>query len=90
MKKGLALLSYICALGVGVGFGVLGTRAYFEQRESERADREIESMKMAIRTTERMNCEADKPKRIDISTTPAIVVSDMVKKIDESMEKQKR
>lgn len=90
MSKGLTLLSYICAIGVGVGLGILGTRSYFEKRESERADREIESMKMAIRTTEKMNGDGDKLKRMDISTTPTVVVSDMVKKIDESMEMQRQ
>ena len=88
MSKGLTLLSYICAVGVGVGLGALGTKAYFEQRESERADREIESMKMAIRNTERTNSEA-KPARNDISKSK-VVVSDMVRKIDESMEMQQQ
>ena len=45
-------------------------------------------MKMAIRTTEKMNSEA-KPARNDISKSK-VVVSDMVKKIDESMELQKQ
>lgn len=88
MSKGLTLLSYICAIGAGVGLGALGTRSYFEKRESERADREIESMKMAIRNTERTNGEA-KPARNDISKSK-VVVSDMVRKIDESMEMQKQ
>lgn len=88
MSKGLTLLSYICAIGAGVGLGVIGTRSYFEKRESERADREIESMKMAIRNTERTNGEA-KPARNDISKSK-VVVSDMVRKIDESMEMQKQ
>lgn len=89
MRRGLTLLSYICALGVGVGLGVLGTRSYFEKRESERADREIESMKMAIRTTEKMNGGNSKPAKNDISKSK-VVVSDMIKKIDESMEMQKQ
>lgn len=89
MSKGLTLLSYICAMGVGVGLGVLGTRSYFEKRESERADREIESMKMAIRTTEKMNGDNSKPAKNDISKSK-VVVSDMIKKIDESMEMQKQ
>ena len=89
MKKGLTLLSYICAIGAGVGLGVVGTRTYFEKRESERADREIESMKMAIRTTERMNSDGDKPARNDISKQ-TVVVSDMVRKVDESMEMQRQ
>lgn len=88
MSKGLTLLSYICAVGVGVGLGAFGTRSYFEKRESERADREIESMKMAIRNTERTNGEA-KPAKNDISKSK-VVVSDMVRKIDESMEMQKQ
>lgn len=88
MSKGLTLLSYICAIGVGVGLGVISTRSYFEKRESERADREIESMKMAIRNTERANSEA-KPAKNDISKSK-VVVSDMVRKIDESMEMQKQ
>ena len=88
MSKGLTLLSYICAVGVGVGLGAFGTRSYFEKRESERADREIESMKMAIRNTERTNSEA-KPAKNDISKSK-VVVSDMVRKIDESMEMQKQ
>ena len=89
MKKGLTLLSYICVLGAGIGLGVIGTKSYFEVRESDRADREIESMKMAIRTTERMNSDGDKPMRNDISKQK-IVVSEMVKKIDESVEMQKQ
>lgn len=89
MSKGLTLLSYICVMGVGVGLGVLGTRSYFEKRESERADREIESMKMAIRTTEKMNGDNSKPAKNDISKSK-VVVSDMIKKIDESMEMQKQ
>lgn len=89
MKKSVILLSYICTLGVGIGLGALCTRSYFERRESDRADREIESMKMAIRTTERMNIEADKPVRNDISKSN-VVVSDMVKKIDESAEMQRQ
>lgn len=89
MSKGLTLLSYICVMGVGVGLGVLGTRTYFEKRESERADREIESMKMAIRTTEKMNGDNSKPAKNDISKSK-VVVSDMIKKIDESMEMQKQ
>ena len=88
MSKGLTLLSYICAIGAGVGLGVIGTRSYFEKRESERADREIESMKMAIRNTERTNGEA-KPARNDISKSK-VVVSDMVRKIDESIEMQQQ
>ena len=88
MSKGLTLFSYICAVGVGVGLGAFGTRSYFEKRESERADREIESMKMAIRNTERTNGEA-KPAKNDISKSK-VVVSDMVRKIDESMEMQKQ
>ncbi len=88
MGKGLTFLSYICAMGAGIGFGVLGTREYFKQRESERADREIESMKMAIRTTERMNMEA-KPDRNDIPKSK-VVVSEMVKKIDDSTEIQRQ
>lgn len=89
MKRGLTLLSYICVLGAGIGLGVLGTRTYFEKRESERADREIESMKMAIRTTEKMNGDNSKPAKNDISKSK-VVVSDMIKKIDESMEMQKQ
>ena len=88
MSKGLTLFSYICAVGVGVGLGAFGTRSYFEKRESERADREIESMKMAIRNTERTNGEA-KPAKNDISKSK-VVVSDMVRKIDESMEMQRQ
>ena len=89
MKRGLAVLSYICVLGAGIGLGVLSTRSYFETQASERADREIESMKMAIRTTERMNSDGDKPIRNDISKR-AVVVSDMIRKVDESMEMQKQ
>lgn len=89
MKRGLTLLSYICVLGAGIGLGVLSTRSYFETQASERADREIESMKMAIRTTERMNSDGDKPIRNDISKR-AVVVSDMIRKVDESMEMQKQ
>lgn len=88
MKRGLTLFSYICVLGAGIGLGVLSTKSYFEVRESERADREIESMKMAIRTTERMN-SADKSLASDISK-PKIIVSDMVRKINESAEMQKQ
>lgn len=82
MKSSLILLSYIGTLGVGVGLGVLCTRSYFAKRESERADSEIESMKRVMKKTEKMS--------MDISTTPAVVVSDMVKKIDESMEMQRQ
>ena len=82
MKNSLTLLSYIGTLGVGIALGVLCTRSYFAKRESERADSEIESMKRVMKKTEKMS--------MDISTTPAVVVSDMVKKIDESMEMQRQ
>lgn len=49
MKTGITFLSYIGTLGVGVGIGVLCSRAYFEKKASERADLEIESMKEALR-----------------------------------------
>ena len=89
MKRGLTLLSYICVLGAGIGLGALSTRSYFETQASERADREIESMKMAIRTTERMNSNGDKPIRNDVSKR-TVVVSDMIRKVNESMEMQKQ
>lgn len=88
MKKGLTLLSYICVMGAGIGLGVLGTKSYFEKRESERADREIESMKKAIRATEKMNSEENSAHN-DISKSN-VIVSDMVKKIDESLEMQQQ
>ncbi len=84
MSKGLTFLSYIGVMGVGVAIGVLGTRSYFEKQESERADREIESMKMAIRTTEKMN---DTPNTNSATTTAAVTLSKMVNDINESMER---
>ena len=47
--KTVSILSYIGTLGVGIAIGVLCSRAYFEKRESERADREINSMKDSMR-----------------------------------------
>ena len=86
MKKLFTFFSYIGTLGVGAGIGVLCTKSYFEKRESERADREIESMKMAIRTTEKMNnTEEEKP----VILEPKIVVSDMIKKIDDIQHQQR-
>ena len=82
MSSGLALLSYIGTLGVGIGIGVLCTRSYFEKRESERADSEIESMKKAIRKSEEMNNKEEKKDILE--SKPKVVVSDMIKKIDES------
>ena len=81
MRSGLTLLSYIGTLGVGIGIGVLCTRSYFEKRESERADSEIESMKRAIRKSEEMN---NKEEKKDILEPNKIVVSDMVKKMDDT------
>ena len=81
MRSGLTLLSYIGTLGVGIGIGVLCTRSYFEKRESERADSEIESMKRAIRKSEEMN---NKEEKKDILEPNKIIVSDMVKKVDDT------
>ena len=77
MKKLFTLFSYIGTLGVGAGLGVLCTKSYFEKRESERADSEIESMKRAMRKTE------EKKEEEPITLEPKIVVSDMIKKIDD-------
>ena len=49
MKPAITFFSYVCALGAGVGIGVLCTKEYFEKRESERADAEIYSMKEAMK-----------------------------------------
>lgn len=49
MTKTISFLSYIGTLGVGVGIGVLCSREYFAKRESERADKEIDSMKESMR-----------------------------------------
>lgn len=81
MRSGLTILSYIGTLGVGIGIGVLCTRSYFEKRESERADSEIESMKRAIRKSEEMN---NKEEKKDILEPNKIIVSDMVKKVDDT------
>ena len=89
MKSGLIILSYIGTLGVGIGLGVLGTRSYFEKKESERADSEIESMKRAMRKTEKTNSDGSNPASNNISTSE-IVVPDMIRKIDESMEMQRQ
>lgn len=51
MTKVVSFLTYIGTLGVGVGIGVLCSRKYFAKRESERADKEIESMKESMRKT---------------------------------------
>lgn len=51
MTKVVSFLTYIGTLGVGVGIGVLCSRQYFAKRESERADKEIESMKESMRKT---------------------------------------
>ena len=76
MKAGITILSYIGTLGVGVGIGVLCSRSYFEKRESERADAEIESMKTALRKN---YISEEKPKKqekvIDIHTTPDITIT---------------
>lgn len=77
MKKLFTLFSYIGTLGVGAGLGVFCTKSYFEKRESERADSEIESMKRAMRKTE------EKKEEEPITLEPKIVVSDMIKKIDD-------
>jgi hypothetical protein len=51
MTKVVSFLTYIGALGAGIGIGVLCSRQYFAKRESERADKEIESMKESMRKT---------------------------------------
>lgn len=51
MNKFVSFLSYMGTLGAGIGIGVLCSREYFAKRESERADREIESMKESMRKT---------------------------------------
>ena len=51
MNKFVSFLSYMGTLGAGIGIGVLCSRDYFAKRESERADREIESMKESMRKT---------------------------------------
>lgn len=51
MTKFVSFLSYLGTLGVGAGIGVLCSREYFAKRESERADREIDSMKESMRKT---------------------------------------
>lgn len=76
MKSGVILLSYIGTLGAGIGIGVLCTKSYFEKRESERADSEIESMKKTMRRIEDKNDENS-----DI-LEPKIVVSNMIQKDD--------
>lgn len=82
MKKLFTLFSYIGTLGVGAGLGVLYTKSYFEKRESERADSEIESMKRAMRKTE------EKKEEEPITLEPKIVVSDMIKKIDDIQQRE--
>ena len=84
MSKGFYLLSYIGVLGVGVAIGALSTRSYFEKQESDRADREIESMKMAIRNTEKMNYTSES----DATTTSTITISEMVKDINRQMDER--
>ena len=78
MKKSVTLLSYVCTLGAGICVGVLCTKSYFEKRETERADREIESMKEAIRVSNKEEAVSN-----DISPGE-VVVSNMVKKVDNS------
>lgn len=51
MTKVVSFLTYIGTLGAGIGIGVLCSRQYFAKRESERADKEIESMKESMRKT---------------------------------------
>lgn len=51
MNKAVSVISYIGTLGVGLCVGALSTRTYFAKRESERADREIESVKETMRKT---------------------------------------
>ena len=51
MNKFVSFLSYMGTLGAGIGIGVLCSREYFAKRESERADREIDSMKESMRKT---------------------------------------
>lgn len=80
MKKLFTLFSYIGTLGVGAGLGVLCTKSYFEKRESERADSEIESMKRAMRKTEE-NKEPEKKTEKDEQT---IFVSGMITKPEAS------
>ena len=51
MTKFVSFLTYTVTFGAGIGIGVLCTKGYFEKRESERADREINSMKESMRKT---------------------------------------
>ena len=80
MKKLFTLFSYIGTLGVGAGLGVLCTKSYFEKRESERADSEIESMKRAMRKTE----EKKEPEKKTEKDEQTIFVSGMITKPETS------
>lgn len=67
MKFVSSFLTYIGTLGVGVGIGVLCSREYFAKRESERADREINSMKESMRKT---YIKEEKEKKDDTAVSP--------------------
>ena len=61
MNKAVSIISYIGTLGVGLCVGALSTRTYFAKRESERADREIESVKETMRKTYKKEEKEDVP-----------------------------
>ena len=64
MNKAVSVISYIGTLGVGLCVGALSTRAYFAKRESERADREIESVKETMRKTYKKEEKEDEPAKV--------------------------
>ena len=64
MNKAVSVISYIGTLGVGLCVGALSTRAYFAKRESERADREIESVKETMRKTYKKEEKEDEPEKV--------------------------
>lgn len=64
MNKAVSVISYIGTLGVGLCVGALSTRAYFAKRESERADREIESVKETMRKTYKKEEKEDEPANV--------------------------
>lgn len=64
MNKAVSIISYIGTLGVGLCVGALSTRAYFAKRESERADREIESVKETMRKTYKKEEKEDEPAKV--------------------------
>ena len=64
MNKAVSVFSYIGTLGVGIAIGVLSSRTYFEKRASERADREINSMKESMRKTYIKEEKEDAPAKV--------------------------